>query len=240
MVAPYQGTILLYPNRPYPAYDPRSGPYWSTGCIGSGLLNCQQLTLAGIVNSNQNVSATVTGKPTGLNISSRPETSRLMRILFRTRDNTQVVDSRDLIHPFNWLFVCSTDNGLTFNPAMPKCRWNNSTGTVHEVAGNVPVEWDNLAGFDTNPTIGRITAEGFVTRFGVLNQSCIEVDVDCHPIKMVNMFVGYYGASLAPDGSKGTFAIVNLPERDIYFCGLVVCSETAPGAVPSGWINSQN
>jgi hypothetical protein len=31
-----------------------------------------------------------------------------------------------------------------------------------------------------------------------------------------------------------------LPERDIYFCGGVQCSEESPSAVPSGWIGAEN
>ena len=58
--------------------------------------------------------------------------------------------------------------------------------------GEIPVEWDNLAGFDTDPRAGRITADGYVTRFGDLNLSCTAPGTDCHPIKLVQAFAGRY------------------------------------------------
>lgn len=232
--APYQGIALEYPNNPAP-YNPAFGPYWSTGCIGNGLPNCQQLTVQDIVRLNQNVSSTVTGKKTGTGI--RPPVSRFP-ILFRSIDNYQVVNTSDLVYPFTWLFVCSTDGGITFNPV--GCRWNNSTSMVHEIAGVIPSSWDNLVGFDINPVVGRITAKGFVTHLGELNLNCIEVGLDCHPIQMENMFVGSYGASLAPVGGKGTFSNENLPERDVYFCQNLLCTPSSFGATPSGWISDNN
>jgi hypothetical protein len=39
---------------------------------------------------------------------------------------------------------------------------------------------------------------------------------------------------------KGTNIVSYLPERDIYFCAGVPCSETTAGAVPSGWIGTEN
>lgn len=237
--APYQGEALQYPDNPVPAYDPAFGPYWSTGCIGTGLPDCQQLTVADIVRFNQNVSATVTGKRTGS--GTRPPVSRFP-ILFRSIDNYQAIDTNDLTHPFTWRFICSTDGGVTFNPLMVGCRWNNSTSMVHEVGPTViPASWDNLAGFDTDPRVGRITAKGYVTSLGELNLNCSEPAPECHPIQLEQMFVGSYGASLAPEGGKGTFSKENLPERDICFTiNRVWINCDLPGAISSGWINSEN
>jgi hypothetical protein len=107
--------------------------------------------------------------------------------------------------------------------------------------GEIPTEWDNLDGFDTDARAGRITAEGYVTRFGDLNQSCTEPGTDCHPIKLVQAFTGPYLSqfSLVP-GEKANFTAGNLPERDIYFCKGVVCTESDPGAVSSGWVGPAN
>jgi hypothetical protein len=110
---------------------------------------------------------------------------------------------------------------------------------VHEINGTIPPAWDNLEGFDTDPRKGRITAEGYVTRFGDLNLSCAAAGPDCHPIKMVSAFVGYYGSFLEPT-KKDQFGPNALPERDIYFCGKQVCSEGDPGATASGWIGPNN
>jgi hypothetical protein len=107
--------------------------------------------------------------------------------------------------------------------------------------GEIPIEWDNLTGFDTDPRDGRITADGYVTRFGDLNLSCSAPSPDCHPIKLVQAFTGPYLSqfSLVP-GKKASFSEENLPERDIYFCQGVVCSEGDAGAMPSGWVGQSN
>jgi len=110
---------------------------------------------------------------------------------------------------------------------------------VHEINGTIPVEWDNLSGFDSDPRVDRITAEGYVTHFGQLNPSCIASAPDCHPIKLVQAFVGYYGSMLIPN-KEIQFTPAGLPERDIYFCGVQVCTERDPGAIPSGWIGQNN
>jgi len=160
--------------------------------------------------------------------------------LFRARDTYQVLDRGDLEYPFTFAWLCSTDGGLTYSP-VPGCRYNNSTTRIHEINGTLPAEWDNLAGFDIDPRVGRITAEGFVTRFGELNPACTAAQAgpDCFPIKLVQAFVGYYGSHLIVD--KATqFSRDAQPERDIYFCGVQVCAEGDPGAVPSGWIGPNN
>jgi hypothetical protein len=123
--------------------------------------------------------------------------------------------------------------------AIAGCRYNNSTTRVHEINGTIPAAWDNLEGFDTDSRVGRITAEGYVTRFGDLNLSCAGVGPDCFPIKMVRAFVGYYGSFLLST-KEGEFGPEGLPERDIYFCGEQVCSEGDPGATTSGWIGQNN
>jgi hypothetical protein len=107
--------------------------------------------------------------------------------------------------------------------------------------GEIPVEWDNLAGFDTDSRVGRITADSYVTRFGDLNLSCTTAGTDCHPIKLVQAFTGRYLSqfSLVSD-EKANFSAGNLPERDIYFCDGVWCAESDPGAVSSGWIGPSN
>src|SRR4030095_13800644 len=112
------------------------------------------------------------------------------------------------------------------------CSFNNTTTRVHEVMGDIPVEWDNLAGFDTDSRVGRINAERYVTRFGDLNMSCTEPSTDCHPIKLVQAFTGPYLSQFSlVSGEKASFSAGNLPERDIYFCNGVVCSEDDPGAM---------
>jgi hypothetical protein len=57
---------------------------------------------------------------------------------------------------------------------------------------------------------------------------------------MVQAFVGEYGSVLVHTPDKGTNIVPYLPERDIYFCGGVPCSETSHGAVPSGWLGAEN
>jgi hypothetical protein len=231
-LSPYQGTILPYPDTPNPAYAAHLAPYLTLDCAGTGLPGCRP-SREWVLSRNANASSIWSSRG-----AWRVAGSELLTILFRVRDNYQVLDSSDLTHPFTFTWLCSGDSGLSYS-ALAGCRYNNSTTRVHEVAGTIPASWDNLAGFDTNPTAGRITAEGFVTHFGNLNTACTTPGPDCHPIKLVDAFVGVYGTSLIPEGVP-VFTAPHLPERDIYFCGEQVCAEGVPGAVSSGWIGAGN
>jgi hypothetical protein len=231
-VTPYQGTILPYPNSPVPAYESRQGPYLSIDCVGD-VPQCRE-SIEFIRNRNANVFSNWTTKPAS---TLGSESSSLLQLFFRLRDGYQVFDWRDFEYPFTFLYVCSPD-GLTYDPR--GCAYNNSTTQVHEVAGTIPAAWDNLDGFDSDPEVGRITAEGFVTRFGELNLSCVAPGDDCDPIKLVRAFVGNYGSVLVYTEGKGQNIVPYLPERDIYFCDDRVCAEGDVGAVPSGWLGPNN
>jgi hypothetical protein len=230
-VSAYQGLMMPYPDNPFPSYASPSAPYFTIDCIYCG---SKTDTRQAIIDTNNNASSTWTSDPRELVGSG----SHLFEILFRVRDTYQVLDRRDLDFPYTFVWLCSNDGGLTY-AAQAGCRYNNSTTAVHEVNGTVPAAWDNLQGFDTNPTIGRITADGYVTHFGELNLSCVTAGMDCHPIKLVNAFVGYYGSFLLA-GKEDQFTSVGNPERDIYFCAGVPCTETSPGAISSGWIGAEN
>jgi hypothetical protein len=232
-VSGYQGVVLPYADQPQPAYESGIAPYFSIDCMGT---SCPSKTpnRESILAVNGNTSTTWTSEPRKLNGSG----SHLFELLFRARDTYQVLDRDDLTYPFTFVWLCSQDGGVTYS-AMAGCRYNNSTTRVHEINGTIPATWDNLEGFDTDPRVGRITAEGYVTRFGELNMSCVEAGPDCHPIKMVGAFVGYYGSFLEPT-KRDPFGPDALPERDIYFCGQQVCSEGDPGATASGWIGQNN
>jgi hypothetical protein len=230
-VAPYQGAVLPYPNSPQPPYRSGFGPYFTTDCIGTGLAFCKP-SISDIINRNRNTNSIWTSKRTGRGI--RPRTSHVFRLLFRVRDDYQVLDTSDLTHPFTWPFVCGGPEYVAEG-----CRYNNSATTIHEIAGNIPAAWDGLADFDQDPRPGRVTAEGYVRRFGALNLFCDAPAADCYPIKMVGAFVGYYSSELVLR-KVGNPTPYNTPERDIYFCDGVPCRETSPGAVPSGWIGEDN
>ena len=230
-VSPYQGVMLPYPDNPSPAYESSFAPYFTVDCISCG---SKTDTRQAILDTNENASSTWTSDPKKLVGAG----SHLFEILFRVRDTYQVLDRSDLVYPFTFVWLCSDDGGSTY-AAQPGCRYNNSTTTVHEVNGTIPAGWDNLAGFDTNPAVGRITAQGYVTHSGQLNLACAAPGMDCHPIKLVNAFVGYYGSFLLA-AKEDQFTPVGDPERDIYFCAGLPCSETSPGAVSSGWIGAEN
>jgi hypothetical protein len=230
-VSPYQGVVVPFPDSPSPSYDSPFAPYFTIDCISCG---SKTDTRQAILDTNSNTSSTWTSDPKKLAGAG----SHLFEILFRVRDTYQVLDRSNLVYPFTFVWLCSNDGGLTY-AAQPGCRYNNSTTSVHEVNGTIPAAWDNLQGFDTNPTIGRITAQGYVTHFGQLNLACAAPGMDCHPIKLVNAFVGYYGSFLLA-AKEDQFTPVGDPERDIYFCAGVPCSETSPGAVSSGWIGPEN
>lgn len=248
-VMPYQGMTLTYPNSFTPQYISPRGPYFTNECEGEdttyvdvdGSIRIVDCRDRGDTRNNNN--SIWTSKPTqSSGPRERPETSKLFRLLFRIRDAYQRMDINDLVHPFTWDFVCG--DTVTYNPV--GCRFNNSTDTIHEVMGDIPELWDTCeaapcTGLDTDPRDNRITMTAFVTRYGDLNLSCTAPGTDCHPLKLVGAFVGRYSSEVSvakvsnPDPG-------NTPERDIYFCPVngVVCSETSPGAVPSGWIGSEN
>ncbi len=245
-VVPYQTTVFYTvaqgctvdnacPVNPAPAYAAASGPYNTIDCIFPGLPGCRT-GIAQIINSNLNTASKWTSKLTGTGI--RPPGNRLADLLFDVRDTYQVLDSRDLTYPFTFAWVCSpSNNGLTYNPV--GCTHTNAATAVHEVNGFIPASLDNLAGFDTNPTIGRITTNSFVDEFGNPALECTVVGGSCYPIKMTNMFVGKYGDYL----SLNKISILNkenTPSRNIFFCGLVVCKEGDAGSVPSGWFGPEN
>ena len=231
-VAPYQGMAFPYPDAPDPAYDPARSPYFTLDCIGNSQA-CRP-SREYVLDHNANANSIWTSQPDKLVGSG----SRLFQLLFRVRDNYQLLEYTDQTYPFTFVWLCSKDNGLTFSPE-PGCRYNNSTGRIHEIYGTIPPEWDNLDGLDSDPRVGRISGEGFVTAFGDLNTSCTAPGHDCHPIKMIQAFVGNYGSQLIA-GKIDQFSPESQPERDIYFCGTQVCSETDPGAMPSGWIGQYN
>lgn len=235
-VAPYQGRILPYPDTPNPAYEANRAPYFSVSCFGNTPLCSKFSSREDVLARGNHATSTWISAP-----GSRMDSgSRLFALLFRVRDNYQMLDDSDWTYPFTFAWLCSGDGGVSYHPE-PGCPYNNSTTRVHEVMGEIPVEWDNLEGFDMDPRTGRITADGYVTRFGKLNLSCTEPGTDCHPLKLVQAFTGRYLStfSLVP-GEKGDFSAGNLPERDVYFCNGVVCAEDDPGAVSSGWIGPNN
>ena len=236
-IMPYQGMLLPYPYLFQPAYDTRRGQYFTNECAGQDffalvngvmqLIDCRN-TFGDPANNLTIWSSKISG--TGL----RPAGSTLFTLLFRSRDGYQRMEATDLVHPFTWRFVCG---GTVYNPA--NCRFNNSSVTIHEIAGVIPVSWDNLVGWDTDPRIGRVSAVGFVDRFGTRSPSCTVAGGDCYPIILINAFVGKYSTDLCASKCSNP-GLVDTAERDLGFCNGVLCAEGAPNAVPSGWIGSEN
>jgi len=235
-VAPYQGSVLPYPDAPTPSYEGGSAPYFTVNCFGSTPLCNKFPSRESALDRENSAASTWISAPGKLTGSG----SHLFALLFRVRDNYQMLDDSDQTYPFTFAWLCSADGGSSYAP-QAGCSYNNTTTRVHEVMGEIPVEWDNLAGFDTDSRVGRITADSYVTRFGDLNLSCTTAGTDCHPIKLVQAFTGRYLSqfSLVSD-EKANFSAGNLPERDIYFCDGVWCAESDPGAVSSGWIGPSN
>jgi len=231
-VSQYQGSVLPYPDTPLPAYAANFGPYFTIDRYGT-CTGCRP-SLAFVRNGNYNANSVWTSKPTGTGV--RPQTSTLFRLLFRVRDNYQLLEWASIGdgYPFNFGFVCGE---TAYNPA--NCRYNNTTTRVHEVAGNIPTAWDGLIGFDTDARPGRVTAVGYTTAFGELDLSCAAPGGGCHPVKLVGMFVGSYGGQLPGAKVSNPNAISN-PERDFYFLNGQVVSEGTAGAVASGWVGGGN
>lgn len=233
-IVAYQGIIWPYPNQPVPAYDSKRGPYLSILCLDltpPHAVRCRSSLAQAQIQSADSI---WTSKPTG---AGHSDTAPTFRLLWRVIDTFRLIDWNDTTHPFSFFWICG---GATYNPS--GCEYNNTTTQVHEVAGTIPTAWDNLAGWDTNPAVGRITAEGFVNGAGEINPSCTApaTETDCFPIKLVNAFTGAYGSVLVFTPGKGTNVVPFHPERDIYFCAGVVCNETDAGAIPSGWVGQEN
>lgn len=247
IVSPYQGDIIPFPFTPDPAYDSPRGPYLTIDCVGQkgpGERGACRTSLEQVLSRRLDTNSNWSAKPSG---NGGHVGSTLFQVFFRLRDTYQLIDWNDKTYPFTYKWLCSSDGGTTFNPN--GCKYNNSTIQLHEIAGKIPAEWDNLQGFDSDSRVGRITATSYTDRYGVLKRDCTSPNVgangdrnaDCFPIKMVNAFVGTYGSVLVyTDPSKGTNLVPYLPEKDIYFCNGVLCSETDPGAIPSGWIGNHN
>ena len=231
-VMPYQGQVLGYPNNFTPAYAAGLGPYFTTEGFGP-CTGCRANLAYYDGSVNRNNLTIWTSKRTGPVSQPRPETSSLLAILFRGRDAYQSLNAADLVYPFTWAWACGGD---TYNPG--GCRYNNSSATIHEVKGAIPAAWDNLA-WDSDPRPGRITGQVYVTQYGSLNPECAQPGGPCYLLKMVNAFVGTYSSEISI-GKVSNPTPANTPERDIYFCGGVVCAETSPGAVPSGWLGDSN
>lgn len=234
-ITPYQGTILPYPNQPTPPFPSAHGPYLSFNCIdlvAPHVAQCRNSLSQALGSSS---SSNWTSKVAGAGHSDTPATFRL---LWRVRDTYQNFDWNDQIYPFTFVWLCTADGGSTYAPA--GCKYNNTTTQVHEIAGVIPTSWDNLSGFDTNPTVGRITADGFLDSEGQVDTVCTEAGGECYPIKLINAFAGTYGSVLVFTPGKGTNIVPYLPERDIYFCTGLPCAEADTGAQPSGWLGQEN
>jgi hypothetical protein len=230
-VVPYQGNIMPYADNPDPAYDSSRSPYFTMDCFGD--TKACRPSRQYVLDKNANANSIWTSQPDHLVGSG----SHLFELLFRVRDNYQLLDWSDQTYPFTFAWLCSADDGHTYSP-LKGCRYNNSTSQIHEIYGAIPADWDNLAGFDTDQRVGRITAEGFVTRFGDLAPAC-RPGAECFPIKLVQAFAGDYGSQLV-NGKINQFSQEAQPERDIYFCGGQVCAEGGSGAESSGWIGQNN
>ena len=245
-VSQYQGDVLPYTEaagclvtvgcqaNPVPGYASNFGPYNSIDRYGD-CVGCRP-SLAYVRDRRLNSSSTWTSKSTGPNASD-PLGSELVAILFRVRDNYQLKDNADNTYPLTFGYVCSNDNGLTYNPA--GCRYTNTTSQIHEVAGVIPSSWDNLSGWDTDPRNGRISVDGYVDQNGNPAAVCQAPGTTCFRIKMTNFFIGKYGGAL-PGSKISNPTPVSNPSNNIWFCNGVQCDETSPNAVPSGWVGPNN
>lgn len=224
--SPYQGAVLDFDyttemgmiGEGYSPYDPAREPYISIDCVGD---ECNR-TLAN-----------VTGNSTWISEPVNLFGNELFAFLFRVRDAHSVVDGFDPA-VLNFLYVCSNDGGQTYTKQ--NCRNNNTASLVHEIMGTIPQSWDSLDGSND----GHVTYNGYTDRWGRLNQNCSSPGLDCVPLYMDNVPVGRYGMQHSPGPDRQPFHQDSIPDRDVYFCGGNVCSESSPGSVPSGWVNVSN
>lgn len=218
-VAPYQGTVIPFPDNPQPSYPGGFGPYWSADCTGPWP-GCRGVTLGQWRALGYSASSVVSNKPTGGGV--RPAEPILVRLLWRVRDNYQTYDSAS----GDFRYLCGD---AVYDPA--GCKYNNSTGRVHELGGEVPAAWDGDE-YDSDPRVG------FVSRTGML---------DGLPYQLLGVPVGKFGSVIVAGKPSNPNAQTN-PERDVCFSvadakrgvvgGQVVNCDV--GGVPSGWIGANN
>lgn len=235
-ISPYQGDLLLYPHYTHVPYATNFGPYWSIACIGQKLAGQLGACRTSLQQAQANQASSVwSTKATGTGRNALISNSSIFGFLGRTEDTYQMLDWRDQTYPYTFLWLCTSDGGVTFKAA--GCKFANLTTQIHEIKGFVDPAWESLVN-DTDSRSGRITAEFFVTEFGQLAPTCTVAGPSCHKIKLVNAFVGPYASLLA---QKGAIGVPLNPSRNICFntAGAVVGCDV-PGAVPSGWVGSEN
>lgn len=242
-VSPYQAggafaCILDYPDSPVPPFEPAREPYFSVDPIagpaecGADRYQSRAQVVAGDFDSNS----------TWISEAVNVVAQKLFFVAFRLRDAFQMLLWGDGHYPFVFTWLCSNDDGLTY-AAKPGCRFNNSTTRVHEIGGEIPKAWDGLAGWDTDPSTGHVTVNGFVTQMGqpVAEGLCVAPGVQCFPLKLSHWPTGKYGSATFPSPERiSAFDPINLPERDICFKGGVLAVCDTPGAKSSGWIGANN
>lgn len=218
-ISPYQGLVLALSDQPQPSYPTGLPPYLSLGCNNCG-------AKAGPPSS------TWTSLPTYITGGNQ-----LAQLLFRVRDPSQSINGATRTNPpqaFTW--VCG---GALFNPI--GCKANNTTGTVHQVFGYIPPEWDELDGVDDDA----VTYQGYTDRWGHLVEGCEAQGLDCVPLYLSTVPVGHFSTTF--DNAVTAFSAAALPDRDICFTPrtktspggqLVNCD--VPNAVPSGWAGPNN
>jgi hypothetical protein len=112
-VAPYQGNALPYPDAPVPAYGAGSAPYFTVSCFGSTDLCNKFPSRESFLGRQNSASSTWVSTPGKLPDSG----SHLFALLFRVRDNYQVLDDSDQSYPFTFAWLCSEDGGKSYSPA---------------------------------------------------------------------------------------------------------------------------
>jgi len=220
-VSTYQsGVVMALSDQPQPSFRALLSPYWSLDCYNDD--GAQTDCGSRFIHSD----VTAVSRPQAADLGHR-----VAQILIRSRDPYVWVNgsTRDDLNAQTFRWVC----GVTgYNPV--GCEGNNTTGTIHQVYGNVPSEWDSLDGV----VDGLVTWQGYTDRWGNRVEGCSGSSLDCVPVYLRGVPVGGFSGTF--DNEFPAFSQAALPERDIYFCGVVVCYEGGPGAVPSGWVSENN
>lgn len=224
-VSSYQSEdILALSGQPDPAYRGLLSPYLSLDCYDD--------------TGNQADDCGTKFIHSGATWVSRPQAREMIdcchkvaQLLFRSRDPHQWVNgsSRFLLDAQTFRWVCGVE---TYNPV--GCRGNNTTVRIHQVFGDVPEAWDSLDG----AVDGLVTWQGYTDRWGNVVEGCEQAGLDCVPIYLQNVPVGGFSSTF--DNEVPASSPEALPERDIYFCSSLPCTEGDFGAVSSGWIGAEN
>lgn len=216
-IAPYQGNIYPIPGSPEVLYPSPRAPYIAHNCKNHD--DCR--------------STPKSSNTAWISFMQMIDGHRLFGFGFRSHDSQAYIDASEGFNTPDptFRYWCADAEG---NYVAEGCMFNHSTSHTYQVTGSIPDEYDLWDGVED----GRVNYEGWTDRWGNIVTGCIEAALDCVPVKMVNLPVGFYHANVAQYGLDQVHQA--LPEFSLCTLDGVFVDCTTEGAIDVGWISSEN